>query len=147
MPSCDAMATLCLSRNGLGACVQGHVMWLNLFCRVSIFHPGFVHQWEYIISVERAVDSAGKHGELVPMVYEQNSTLSRLLDIVWQWASQLQCRRLVSRRIRVSLPTSNSIQYVSFVCICSYGPGEDDVASGGISSDNKPRIVLMGLRR
>ena len=33
-----------------------------------------------------------------------------------------------------------------FVC-SSYGPGEDDVASGGISSDNKPRIVLMGLRR
>lgn len=28
-----------------------------------------------------------------------------------------------------------------------YGPGEDEGASGGISSENKPRIVLMGLRR
>ena len=33
------------------------------------------------------------------------------------------------------------------MCTCSYGPGEDDAASGGISSENKPRIVLMGLRR
>lgn len=28
-----------------------------------------------------------------------------------------------------------------------YGPGEEDGAAGGISSENKPRIVLMGLRR
>lgn len=34
-----------------------------------------------------------------------------------------------------------------FLYIPSYGPGEDDAASGGISSENKPRIVLMGLRR
>lgn len=43
------------------------------------------------------------------------------------------------------------LAYDCIICICvylcSYGPGEDDGASGGISSENKPRIVLMGLRR
>ena len=36
-----------------------------------------------------------------------------------------------------------------FVCLfmCSYGPGEEDAGVGSISSENKPRIVLMGLRR
>ena len=39
------------------------------------------------------------------------------------------------------------------MCVCvlvgsySYGPGEEDGATGSISSENKPRIVLMGLRR
>ena len=29
----------------------------------------------------------------------------------------------------------------------SYGPGEDEGATGGITNENKPRILLMGLRR
>ena len=36
---------------------------------------------------------------------------------------------------------------ILWVLYCSYGPGEDEGATGGISSENKPRIVLMGLRR
>lgn len=33
------------------------------------------------------------------------------------------------------------------IYVCSYGPGEDEGASGGITNENKPRILLMGLRR
>ena len=41
----------------------------------------------------------------------------------------------------------NQVMPVCLVPVCSYGPGEEDGATGGISSENKPRIVLMGLRR
>ncbi len=45
------------------------------------------------------------------------------------------------------LATCTCLVINPMLCYCSYGPGAEEDVSGGISSENKPRIILMGLRR